>query len=380
MGVGVSAPATPLELGRAGDARTLRLHINSIQARSGGGFGPLCLQPFGDRVGVGLDTPQAKLHVRPDGGSAGLLVDTAGGATAIRTSDGWVSIGSAGPPRTTLDVSATNIFPLPDLVGHVAVIENNWIGPANVLALKIGASSDGMPDCNFITFLDGNQAEMGAVIGYGTGFTHTVQFQSVAADYAEAAPRAPKTPPIGPGRIVGVRAGQVSLATEGAEGVFVTTDRPIVLGNLPPRDKRDAYEILALLGQVPVTVAGRVAPGDLILASGKADGVGRAVAPDKLEPDDLPMIVGRAWEASAGRGETRVNALVGPGVAAAAASAALLRRQAREIERLSRLLEERAPPPAKPPAARPVAARSQPAKSQPAKPTAARTRRARKSP
>ena len=39
---------------------------------------------------------------------------------------------------------------------------------------------------------------------------------------------------------------------------------------------RDLDEILAFLGQVSVQVAGPVHPGDLIVASGQGDGIGRA--------------------------------------------------------------------------------------------------------
>ena len=93
-----------------------------------------------------------------------------------------------------------------------------------------------------------------------------------------------------------MRAGQVSLATEGADAVFVTSKSPAMLARRPHRDKEDAYETLAFLGQVHVLVDGPVRSGDLIVASGKADGKGRAVPPEEVQPEDLAMIVGRAWE------------------------------------------------------------------------------------
>ena len=89
-------------------------------------------------------------------------------------------------------------------------------------------------------------------------------------------------------------------------------------------------------------VDGPVRSGDLIVASGKADGKGRAVALEAVRPEDLAMIVGRAWE-SVDDGSKGLNALVGPGVATAAAGV-VLARQAREIERLAAQAARRKPP------------------------------------
>ena len=110
--------------------------------------------------------------------------------------------------------------------------------------------------------------------------------------------------------------------------MFVTSEFPAMLARRPHRDKEDAYETLAFLGQVHVLVDGPVRSGDLIVASGKADGKGRAVPLEEVQPEDLAMIVGRAWE-SVDDGSKGVNALVGPGVATAAAGV-VLARQARE--------------------------------------------------
>lgn len=118
---------------------------------------------------------------------------------------------------------------------------------------------------------------------------------SGGADFAECLPRAAGADAIGPGRIVGVKAGHISLATEGADALLVTTDRAVVVGNAPAG--RDVpVETVALVGQVALCVSGPVRSGDFILPSGRNDGEGRAVAAAALSPALAGQIVGRAWQ------------------------------------------------------------------------------------
>lgn len=348
VGIRTDSPATPLEIASASDGHSLRLDLGSIQAMNGGSTSALSLQPNGDDLGVGLTSPQARTHVRAKSGAAGLLVDT-GSATALRTQDGSVGIGDSAAPRTSFDVRASIAAGSSDPTNHVALIENTYNGQGNVLALQVGVTG-AIPACNLLTFFDGASQPLAVFqsysvidLGYPGGYFNSLSYQAFnASDYAEAAPRAKDAAPIGPGFVVGITAGEVSKITEGADAVFVTTDRPAVLGNAPLPGQAEAYEILAFLGQVPVPVSGPVKVGDLILASGKADGLGRAVSPNDIRPDELSQVVGRAWQAASGPGPTRVNALVGPGVASLAASAALLERQARAIERQASELERQA--------------------------------------
>jgi len=274
-----------------------------------------------DRLAVGVvKTPDA---ANPDGALDERVV--------IRT-DGKVGIGigANATPRTTLDVRGTIAGAESDITQHLAILENTAGANADVLALKVNVA---VPDGtnNFITFF-GASTPVGRIEGNGGG---GVSFTSGGADFAEVIPRAAGVPPIGAGRIVGIRAGQVWLETEAADAVLVTTDRPAVIGNAPELQAMAGCETVALLGQVPVMVAGPVHAGDLILASGAADGMGRALPAAALEPDHLPLIVGRAWESADGAFPCRVSALVGPGVATAAATAALLAAQTRAIARLS---------------------------------------------
>ena len=270
------------------------------------------------------------------GNNTGLIVDSDAGTTALRAGAGKVAIGAAGPSRTTLDVQSAieNVSASVTPAAHLAILENTATTGANVLALIVGASEAADTNCRFVTFFDGNGTDIGAIVGSGNSNAfQTVTYSTYGADYAEAVPRSPGVASIGSKKIVGVRAGQVSLATDGADAVFVTSESPAMLARRPHRDKEDAYETLAFLGQVRVLVDGPVRSGDLIVASGKADGKGRAIPLEKVQPDDLAMIVGRAWE-SVDDGSKGVNALVGPGVAPAA-TGVVLARQAREIERLA---------------------------------------------
>ena len=67
---------------------------------------------------------------------------------------------------------------------------------------------------------------------------------------------------------------------------------------------------MAFIGQVPVRVEGPVQVSDWIVASGRGDGTGRAVAPGAWDPARDGPIVGQAWEAQSG-GVGRVNTAVG---------------------------------------------------------------------
>jgi hypothetical protein len=298
-------------------------------------------------VGIGTSTPSSLLQVYASSANPGLIVDSDSGATALWAGAGTVAVGAAGPARTTLDVQGSVGGPsaptTPSPTQHVAIFENTDTGNANVLALVADTAETADINCHFVTFYSGS-IDIGAITGTGSSAAPTVSYQSQGADYAEAVPRAQGVAPIGAMKIVGVRAGQVSLATEGADAVFVTSASPAMLAKAPSRSKRDAYETLAFLGQVPVLVDGPVRSGDLIVASGKADGMGRAVPLDEVQPEDLAMIVGRAWETVDDGSKRGVNAVVGSGVAAGVAAGALIARQAREIERLTAQLARRKPP------------------------------------
>lgn len=135
-----------------------------------------------------------------------------------------------------------------------------------------------------------------------------VTYQSGSGDYAEWLLKADPMADFKPGQIVGFRNGAISLETADADHLFVISTLPIVLGNMPEDTWR--YEKAAFLGQVPVHVRGTVRSGDYILASGRSDGFGVAVAPGELEGSHFSRLVGVAWESGYGAFNT-VNVAVG---------------------------------------------------------------------
>ena len=99
--------------------------------------------------------------------------------------------------------------------------------------------------------------------------------------------------------------------TENADHILVVSFNPIVLGNMPEEGKESDYEKVAFMGQVPVKVFGEVNVGDFILASGFHNGLGTAVSPDDIEPDQYCKIVGTAWSGSDSLDVGFVNLAVG---------------------------------------------------------------------
>jgi hypothetical protein len=235
----------------------------------------------------------------------GVRGESANGTGVFGTSTGGHAGFFSGKFRV---VRATNSFAT--IENHVAIIENTSfatdLGP-DVLAIKTSAINP-TAFTNLISFFQGNNAAIGRIEGNGAG---GVAYVTTGGDYAEALPRLDPGEHIEKGDIVGVFAGKVSKRTTGAQHVLVVSSRPAVVGNLPPEEQEAGYEKVAFLGQVQVRVRGPVQAGDFILASGKDDGTGVAVAPERIRPDQLERIVGRAWQSSDGQGVKRINAAVG---------------------------------------------------------------------
>ncbi len=138
-----------------------------------------------------------------------------------------------------------------------------------------------------------------------------VTYQSGSGDYAEWLPKANPSEKFKAGYIVGMKNGQITLNSAGADKLFVISTKPIVLGNTPDEGKEAGYEKVAFMGQVPVHVVGKVNAGDYILPSGFNNGFAKAVAPDKMKADDYAKIVGMAWSSSASDGASMVNVAIG---------------------------------------------------------------------
>jgi hypothetical protein len=123
-----------------------------------------------------------------------------------------------------------------------------------------------------------------------------VTYGSKGADYAEWLEREDLSQEIKAGQIVGVKKGKISLNTKNADQIMVISVMPVVLGNMPDSTRADDFEKVAFIGQSPVWVVGDVKSGDYIIASGQNDGYGLAVSSSELTIEQIPMVVGRAWE------------------------------------------------------------------------------------
>jgi hypothetical protein len=394
LGIGTDSPSARIDIREAVSGKSLRLDAAAIRALDGGAATQIDLQSGGGgaifhsglaqssrvaitgsgRLGIGTDTPSSMIHVvqssptirvEASSGDATLVLASGSETQLFHTSDGSAHLHNSGYhstiwyqnrfginlgadlPSTYLHVRGSIDESAEQLTAHVALIENTSSGgSADVLALRIaGTAGDGH---NFITFFDGS-GPLGRIERSGTTAADNptsggsfLRLLSGGADFAECLPRRDAATPIGAGRVVGVRRGQVSLDTADADALMVTTDRAVVVGNAV-RDA-EVSEMVAFVGQVLVEVDGPVVSGDFILPSGRSDGAGRAVGPDSLSPADAGRVVGRAWSDLPEPGLGQVCVAVGvQGTDAQAALAAALVNQQRRIEALSEALARALP-------------------------------------
>jgi hypothetical protein len=113
------------------------------------------------------------------------------------------------------------------------------------------------------------------------------------------------------GEVVGIKGGKISRNTENADHVLTISLAPIVLGNMPDENRKDAFEKVGFMGQVPALVKGRVAKGDYIVASGNNDGFAKAITPNDISLEDLRWVIGKAWSSAEGNGKSLINVSVG---------------------------------------------------------------------
>lgn len=122
-----------------------------------------------------------------------------------------------------------------------------------------------------------------------------VTYASGAGDYAEWIEKENHRMDFLPGEVVGVRAGFVSYDTQNSDHNLVISTKPMMLGNEVQGDMSD-YEKVAFMGQVPIRVQGVVNQGDYILPTGDKNGYAKAVAREEILFEEIPNIVGVAWE------------------------------------------------------------------------------------
>lgn len=171
---------------------------------------------------------------------------------------------------------------------------------------------------NFVSFYDNKDVSLlGQIEGSNNSDSGVlgVQFSSPGRDYAEYVKKMNIADTFKPGDVVGIFGGLVSHKTIGADSIMVISSAPIVVGNYPGEAQKQAYALVAFLGQVPVRVTGNVNEGDLLVASTQGDGTAYAVNEAEITHDQLVHIVGRAWESTPhtddGLADHSVNTLVG---------------------------------------------------------------------
>ena len=138
-----------------------------------------------------------------------------------------------------------------------------------------------------------------------------VVYTSGHGDYAEWLERRDHSEMIHGGDIVGVKSGMITKNLEAAEQVMAVSTKPIVLGNSPSKAEQANGNTIAFVGQIPVKIMGPVQTGDFILGHPETPGYGIARQPDLITPEELKLVVGRAWETRLSAGPKMVNTLVG---------------------------------------------------------------------
>ena len=276
---------------------------NGVEVRSAAGDGLFVGASGGDGVEI-YNAAGRGLYVRA-AGPYGVYVGDSGADNYFA---GDTGIGVETPTHRLEVVDA--ISGAASTANHVALIENNTAGDsADILVLKMPEVGNAVgAGNNYITFHDGAGASQGAIQGNGAG---SVQYAGAGNDYAEYLPRLETAEQIQPGDVVGVFAGRVGKATQGADLVLAASTGPIVAGNDPGEEARDDYTLVAFLGQVELRVRGPVRAGDFVLPSGLEDGTAVAVAPQDLTLDQLTQVIGQAWAESPGPGVSQVRVLVG---------------------------------------------------------------------
>ena len=131
-----------------------------------------------------------------------------------------------------------------------------------------------------------------------SGTSSGVAFESGGADYAEWMKKAYPDEKISFGEVVGIKGGQISKRFTEANQFVTITSNPIIVGAMPKKGNEKNFEKVALMGQVPTLVFGKVNVGDYILPSGNGDGTAKSINPADMVASDFSKIIGVAWSDS----------------------------------------------------------------------------------
>ncbi len=239
--------------------------------------------------------------------------------TGVMISD-WIDVADfdSTPPSTNFHVYThkitDHITDHKTNTTHYPAIIDQTTNQANGLAIRLNAPSD---TASFVGFFASVASTTEPLVNIGTlGADHKVGqirasngngavFEARGADYAEYLPKADRRATFSTGDVVGVHNGQLKRVTQGADQILIVSNTAIVAGNYVPNT--EDYELVAFLGQVPVTVDGPVAMGDWIVPSGQDDGKAIALNDSELDQVAPHHIIGRAIDTKPGQdGQVRV--------------------------------------------------------------------------
>jgi hypothetical protein len=264
----------------------LVLDNNKIIARNNGSRSPLYLQAEGGDLRV-HEHREGTEFVVLDSGQVGIGTDNPD--TKL-----WVKGEKSG---------ANNI-----VTNHVALIENvSTQDKTGVLALRVGKSNPDNYD-NFLTFF-ANDSPIGAVESNTDG--DGIKLETTGYDFAESLTMRSVDERIGPGDVVGIYSGKVSLDTDQSHQAMVVSTSPAVVGNSALGAETEPTVPVAFVGQAPTRIRGKVQAGDVVVPSGLNDGTAMAVSPAQLRFDQIAGIIGRAWESSDDEEVKLINVAVG---------------------------------------------------------------------
>ncbi|MBX2826814.1 MAG: autotransporter adhesin family protein [Flavobacteriaceae bacterium] len=208
-------------------------------------------------------------------------------------------------------LTVNNNFNVSGNIGtHIAVFENGGSNISDGVAIRIDNASLN-PENHFITFFGQGTNVAGRIEGFESNGDLGVVYASSGADYAEWLEKENTNESFKIGEVIGVKGGKISRKTEGADHVLTISKAPIVLGNMPDEARKEDFEKVGFMGQVPALVRGKVNQGDYIVASGLNDGYAIAVSPETIGLEHLKRVIGKAWSSSTSDAPSLINVSVG---------------------------------------------------------------------
>jgi hypothetical protein len=179
----------------------------------------------------------------------------------------------------------------------------------------------GIDDFHYMTFLSGSNASQdkqhvrGVIeawkVSVNATIKKTLSFTSGGHDYAEYMRKRDPLESIKSGDVVGVFGGEISKETHGADWVMAVSGTPIIVGNFRGDEQQNSSAIVGFLGQVAVNVMGPVKEGDLLIPSGKNNGIAIAISPILISSRMINSVIGRSLETHDASQLKQVNTLIG---------------------------------------------------------------------